>query len=222
MNTLEELLDKVYELEGLVQLAISRSGDAPERICELIRAKGEAVATAIASAFPADSRVGEESVPQSDGITPEPDGLASYSLEEDDESEETPEIREAESAEEDQLSLAAETEEEEAAEADVTTESVEASETVDYQASPTDPAKAVSESSRGKHLRQLFSINDRFRFARELFGGSTRTFDDTLAFLDSALDYNEVEDYFIVEQDWDSDNASVKEFLEILERGFAR
>ncbi len=205
MEKLKTLLDRVYELEGLVQLALSRNDDAKMRIAQLIAAKGEAVSVALAdyeqSVNPADSEA-----PEGPNPLAEAEDLISYSLEEEEE-EETPETEtETEPKEEPQEAPKGPQGESWSGDAG------EARVPEAAPAPPTDPQL--------RRLRSLFSINDRFRFARELFGGSTRRFDDSLTYLDGAIDFNEVEDFFISEQGMDPESPVVKEFLDIISRSF--
>lgn len=242
MNELHTLLDRVYELEGLIQLAVSREGDAPARIYELIMAKGEAVSRAL-SDYGASVNESEETNPLA-----EAEDLMSYSLEEEAEvrlpvadpeaqaslEQQEKVLEEADKTlvgSEDAMSAMAystelgsveseeetEAEEEEMAEAAETEEVGLAYGPAVYESKSEVRNDTVSGSRR---LRSLFSINDRFRFSRELFGGSTRRFDDTLAYLDGAIDFNEVEDFFITDQKMDPDSEVVREFLDILSRSF--
>lgn len=255
-HSLNNLLDRVYELEGLIHLALSRDDDT-HRIEELICAKTQALNRFFAENEENAVHVDTE-VPEGDNPLAEAEDLISYALEEEEDlkqgskESESP-VRESgdtdHSSEKDgsaELSEAASEGEEEAA-------STIFEETEDASGEPDEPEMdnmaseqqetgeesiLNSESRRSlpvsgdeeseiiavgqdRNLRSLFSINDRFRFSRELFGGSTRRFDDSLKFLDIALDYNEVEDYFIDDQKLDPEDPVVKEFLDILSRSFA-
>ena len=233
METLKTLLDRIYELEGLVQLALSRNDDASIRIAELIAAKGEAVSRALAAY--------EESVTPADSATPEgPNPLAeaedliAYSLEEED-APETPAEDETEKnagltqADAEAMAEAAEIEEADVADSEGETSldaepEVTVEETSDAEEAVAESAgelvsNDISGNTTSRRLRTLFSINDRFRFSRELFGGSTKRFDDSLAYLDSAIDFNEVEDFFF-DQGMDPESPAVQEFLDILSRSF--
>lgn len=237
MEKLKTLLDRVYELEGLIHLALSRNDDASARIASLIAAKGEAVSRALAdfemSAVPSDAEL-----PEGPNPLAEAEDFIAYSIEEDEQIENSdavePLTRIEAGSEQSDDSLS----EEVTGDAADTTEITEnADETIDsrsYGDRKRDEEKRDEEKRdedkrcedheedmKPHNLRSLFSINDRFRFSRELFGGSTRRFDDSLAYLDGAIDFNEVEDFFLGDQGFDPESEVVKEFLETLSRGFA-
>ncbi|MCH5227634.1 MAG: hypothetical protein J1F16_07475 [Muribaculaceae bacterium] len=71
-----------------------------------------------------------------------------------------------------------------------------------------------------KRGKLVFTVNDRFRFKKELFENSDAEFNNTLALLASMEDYNEAEDYFINEEGFDPTNPVVKEFLLIIKKYF--
>lgn len=66
------------------------------------------------------------------------------------------------------------------------------------------------------NLSKAFTLNDRFRFKRELFGGNDADFTDTLQLLSEMETYGEAEDYLMNDMMWDRDSDSVKDFLSIL------
>lgn len=79
--------------------------------------------------------------------------------------------------------------------------------------------KLAREGSR--NLRKAFSINDRFRFRRELFGNSDIEMSDTLNLVEAMTTYPEAVDYFMTDLQWDADNPEVKDFMAIIEKHFA-
>lgn len=66
------------------------------------------------------------------------------------------------------------------------------------------------------------SVNDRFRFRRELFGGSNPEFESALNLIATMDNYEEAYDYFIVGQEWDEQQPVVSEFLDMLRRYFSK
>lgn len=142
-DQLNSLLDSIYELEGLVHLAIARE-DIPDSLPNLIARKGEELAARAGSLR--QTLQGLPDMPANTVKTPEKDS-----------------------------------------------------------------------KTRG---RLVFSINDRFRFKRELFGNSDADFNNTLALVASMEDYEEAEDYFAGELQWDKSRAEVADFLEILKKYF--
>ncbi len=81
-------------------------------------------------------------------------------------------------------------------------------------------AKPAAEKSattkREKKLKSAFSLNDKFLYARELFGGDMKMFDSALDFIEGVDDYSIIEDYFFNEMDWDAENPTAQAFMEVL------
>lgn len=67
-----------------------------------------------------------------------------------------------------------------------------------------------------------FTLNDRFRFRRELFGNSDNEYRSALSLLQQFADYNEAYNYFISDLGWDKDSPEVVDFLEIVKNGYER
>lgn len=79
--------------------------------------------------------------------------------------------------------------------------------------------KLAREGSRD--LRKAFSLNDRFRFRRELFGNSDIEMTDTLNLVEAMTNYAEAVDYFMSDLQWDEENPDVADFLAIIQKHFA-
>lgn len=69
-----------------------------------------------------------------------------------------------------------------------------------------------------KPIAPFFSINDKYRFRRELFSNSNPEWLDSLALLETMHDIVEAEDYLFDDLQWDRDSPDVKVFIEVLER----
>lgn len=69
-------------------------------------------------------------------------------------------------------------------------------------------------------LRRSFTLNDRFRFRRELFGNNDNEFADALNLVSAMNTLSEAEEYFYDDLGWDDSNDEVKEFMSILSRYF--
>lgn len=85
------------------------------------------------------------------------------------------------------------------------------------------PAMRVDEKlqrSMSKDMRKAFSLNDYFRFRRELFGNSEADFDEALNMVESMNSYGEAADYFLADLGWDETVPEVKEFLNIVRHHF--
>lgn len=68
------------------------------------------------------------------------------------------------------------------------------------------------------NLAKAFTLNDRFRFKRELFGGNDEDFTDTLQLLSEMDNYSEAEDYLLNDMMWKKDDPAVADFLAVLSR----
>ncbi len=67
-----------------------------------------------------------------------------------------------------------------------------------------------------ERLLHAFTLNDRFRFCRELFNGNQEDFADTINVLAEMPDYAEAEEYLYNDLMWDPADANVGAFMEIL------
>lgn len=75
---------------------------------------------------------------------------------------------------------------------------------------------SINTSKERKNLKTCFSLNDRFLYARELFGGNMRTFDSTLSRIEQLRDFADVERYVFDELGWSADNQFANAFIETL------
>lgn len=74
--------------------------------------------------------------------------------------------------------------------------------------------------SRSKDLKSAFSLNDTFRFRRELFGNSAAEMTDALHMVGAMHSFDEAEDYFYGDLGWDRESDDVKEFMAIIKNHF--
>ena len=72
----------------------------------------------------------------------------------------------------------------------------------------------------GKDLKKMFSINDTFRFRRELFSNSQNDFIDSLNLVTAMKSYSEAEEYFYTDLQWDPENADVEAFMSTIANYF--
>lgn len=70
-------------------------------------------------------------------------------------------------------------------------------------------------------LKRAFTINDRYRFRRELFGNSDTEFADILNLLSAMSSISEAEEYVYMDLEWDKDNEEVKDFMSIVSLYFS-
>lgn len=82
----------------------------------------------------------------------------------------------------------------------------------------------VAEPKRTEVKEQAFAftLNDKFRFRRELFGGSDADFADALQVAEAMTSREEVEDYFFNDLCWNPANEDVVAFMDIITARFAK
>lgn len=68
--------------------------------------------------------------------------------------------------------------------------------------------------------KPAFTLNDRFRFRRELFGNSDAEYTAAMDLIATMSDYKEAEEYFLDELDWSMENPEVHDFMDILKKYF--
>ena len=90
------------------------------------------------------------------------------------------------------------------------------------QSEPVEPLRVDQKLQRhlSKDIRKAFSLNDRFRFQRELFAGSANAMDTALEHIEVMTSYGNAELYFFSQLHWDRDNQDVKDFMEIVRNHF--
>ena len=64
------------------------------------------------------------------------------------------------------------------------------------------------------------TLNDKFLFRRELFGGNDAELNDTIELLASMHSFDEVEEYIYDDLQWDRKNPTVVDFMEIIKTYF--
>lgn len=89
------------------------------------------------------------------------------------------------------------------------------------------PAPEIApEPSRGVskvvELKRCFTLNDRYRFIRELFNNDAEDFEQTLAILAECPNYEDVCDYLYNDLLWDAGRPEVVDFMAIVEQQFMR
>lgn len=74
--------------------------------------------------------------------------------------------------------------------------------------------------SMSKDLSKAFSLNDRFRYRRELFGNSEVEMRNTINMVEAMHSYSEAEDYFYGDLEWDRESPEVADFMTIIRNHF--
>ncbi|MBQ9556077.1 MAG: hypothetical protein IJV05_07620 [Muribaculaceae bacterium] len=76
--------------------------------------------------------------------------------------------------------------------------------------------------SLSKDIRKAFSINDRFRFQRELFAGSANAMNTAIEHIEMMNSYGNAELYFFSQLNWDRENETVQDFMAIVRNHFQK
>ncbi len=71
-----------------------------------------------------------------------------------------------------------------------------------------------------RDIRKAFSINDRFRFQRELFAGSASAMNTAIEHIEMMNSYGNAELYFYSQLNWDREKDEVKDFMAIVRNHF--
>ncbi len=69
-------------------------------------------------------------------------------------------------------------------------------------------------------IRRAFTLNDKYRFRRELFGNSDVALNDALDVVSAMHSFDEVCEYFSADLGWDLENDDVKDFLDVIATHF--
>ena len=189
------MLREVLELEGLLMVADSRGDETPDAVFTLIKEKIEQLRE-YTSCLP-DVAV-DEQVDEQEPVV-EPEDEPEYVLEAESEEEPEPEIVPEIEAEPEP----------------------EIIKNVDETAP--DAIITLDEAfirNKAKDLKSAFSLNDTFRFRRELFGNSAADMNDAIDLVNAMNSYEEAEDYFINDLGWDAESDEVGEFMEIIRNHF--
>ncbi|MCM1138425.1 MAG: hypothetical protein NC221_06785 [Duncaniella sp.] len=229
------LLNLTYEIEGLLMLHINRGEEASPEMTKLLEGKIRRLASYLPSQ--ADIPVPVHTP------TPDQEALVEAVIEEETEDafQENPDLDQkaiAKAAIEEEIgdayrkpvnpqmsTMKAEVSGPSAPKAEVTIPSV----LVDKRIEKDEPKQDAEETlrledklarDRARDIFKAFTINDKFRFRRELFRNSQDEFDETLYVIAQMGDFDEAEEYFYNDLCWDPGNEDVKEFMEIVKKHF--
>ena len=223
---IEELITLNYELEGLLYLALHRGDDTPEKVWEMISEKIDSLKAGIdireSEAAPVAEETGEEPAVMTEIIVEkeEPVIFEQETPEEETGEEELVALEETVPAEEVAL--------EETVPAEEVTLASEPATSVEQPAPAEEPvteAAPVAElrldeklaRQNSRDLRKAFSLNDRFRFRRELFGNSDERMNEALHAVESMATIDEAHDYFYNSLGLDKTSTDVADFIAVIE-----
>lgn len=238
---IRKMIAEAYELEGFLLLADNRGADTPEYVFTAIGEKLDRLQMLLGER---EGDEGEET--QEDACMVENDVADAVSEEPEPEPEEdvaevtAEQVADGEYDNEQEpmveLVLDDEPTAEPTAEPDAETpnvadetEDVEAEDNIEEETEANEKASDDSEPlrldeklqrSRSKDLKSAFSLNDTFRFRRELFGNSAAEMTDALHMVEAMHSFDEAEDYFYGDLGWDRESDDVKEFMAIIKNHF--
>lgn len=212
---IEELITLNYELEGLLYLALHRGDDTPEKVWEMISEKIDSLKAGIdireSEAAPVTEETGEEPAVMTEIIVEkeEPVIFEQETQEEETGEEEVVAVEETVPAEE--VTLASEP-------ATIVEQPAPAEEPV-TEAAPVAELRLDEKLARqnSRDLRKAFSLNDRFRFRRELFGNSDERMNEALHAVESMATIDEAHDYFYNSLGLDKTSTDVADFIAVIE-----
>lgn len=231
-----QLLSRVYELEGLLLLAEKKGEATPGKVIDLIKDKARAIDTAAQQLTPgaADQATSGNDLPCNDY---DPDETWQH-----DNGEEPGEIfgsgiayvepqhMPAEPVAEQHPAPVAGNDDDEPeppaftpANIDMTGgENSDNDIDDDEEEDEENPVRLDEQLQRNlsKNMRKALSLNDRYRFKRELFGNSELDLNDALDMVQSMKSYDEATDYFYGDLGWDKDNDEVQDFMSIVKKHF--
>lgn len=197
MEDTQKLLDLAYEIEGLLCLKKERAGDVPSEVNELLR-----------------SKIGELYGLYGSAEVPEAEEELMEQVPEIEQSGSQVEVQEEPKAEDAEIELEEEVPEIKSEESELAPELPEPPESTEEPAAEASPKKM--------DLLGQLSLNDKFRFRRELFGNSDTAFQDALDTLELMTNSDEVEDYLYNDLCFDADNEEVKAFMELIRHNFEK
>lgn len=87
---------------------------------------------------------------------------------------------------------------------------------------PVAPFTPATQHFRNTALLKAFTLNDKFRYIRDIFGGEEAEFTDTLDILADMDSFAEARDYIVHDMMLDPDNDSVAALLETVRRYMPR
>lgn len=212
-----DLLRTAYEIEGLLALQSQRPGNT---VAEVDRMIAEKVAL-LAQAFPlcSDSEPQKEAQKEHENevengaeTEAENEAIAASALEEEKMMAEEPEPAEAEPAAESEAEPSAkpETKPEAEAETPVINDTIGTPLSLDEKLA----------RERARDIFRAFTLNDKFRFRRELFRDSQEEFDETLGVISQMSTIAEAEEYIYDDLCWDPSDENVKAFMDVVTRHF--
>lgn len=214
----DKILEDLVELTDLIKVLRPYDGEAPAALRNLARKKAAAVFRTVGILFPEDAAIpsvtvsggpGKEKTDSGDSSTLT--GISGTDF--------VPYDNEREDR------LPEETPESEMPEAGISGKEIEekTKENEGFSDHSTDniPLEELLSRRLTKDLKKAISLNDWFRFKRELFGGNENLMNSTIAYLNGLGSFDEADGYIRKAFSWDMDSMAAQDFMKILEKRFS-
>ena len=194
--TIQEALDLTYEFEGLLDITLLRD-EIPERMLQGIKDKASRIYS-LAESIDAEEDNGDVAAPQDETSVPHEEGHAP-----------------AQMAREEAPTAAVE---EDTAMYEIDDEMVDE---IEERGGERIVPEKIEHGGAEKKNKPAFSVNDRFLYSRELFGGKLEDFERAMNEVAALENYEEAEEYFYAEWDFDPENPVVEDFMLRISRYFS-
>lgn len=202
-NTLNEIKDRIYEAEGLLELLQLR-GDKLDDLLPLITMRLDEARSALATLGAKDRQEPAPAPVHVAEVAPEPAPVSA------------PQPTEENEEDDEELLYAVESEEAALLDEPVAEKPVGRNPDVKGNAGP------VSEEKPVKVAKPAFCLNDRFRFRRSIFGGSDADFNAAMDHIATLDNYEEAEEIFYGEMELNPEDPDVLDFMNIIKEYFGR
>ncbi len=226
-DDLKQLLNTCYEIEGLITLIGERKEDAPKEVYQLLKTKTDILQTGVLDLL----AIPEESVEIENTIEEPIEEQETVIIEEP--QEEIEDVSDPDFIEDKENDDVVFVTDEVGFVEEPVGEYIEDSETLidevfdetisDLVENGEDEVLNVEQMiacQGSKDLRKAFTINDKFRFRRELFGNSDTEMTDAINLASAMTSLNEAKEYFYNDLEWDAENEDVKDFMTIIANHF--
>lgn len=222
MNNIDKLIALNLEMEGLLRILKERSSqDAKKRFYDALT---EYVSISENSAYTTEN---DESAFNTEPVDPTPveefmpdeeipAEMAEAIITTFDEDEKIEDDETEPETEEEEVLIQTDMAAEDSVKSDDTTETVDDSELPDNEPGEQLRVDEMLTKREARDLRKAFTLNDKFRFRRELFCNNDPLFISTLNILSSMKSLDEAERYLTDNMGWDPESEDFKDFVAII------
>lgn len=229
---IKNILNTLYEIEGIAEMALRLPvSEKRNAFCKLVADKCYLLANSVAE-IPIDNDTFNEEDDLSEEIVSHKDSEAI----EKSENEQAPQSEKSEiygipaEIEEDEENIIP-TNEKEISQSENTDEDIASTDIFTYAFEPEEENEEIEEDEKNKNfihegkerrdLKKLFTISDKYRFTRELFGNSPIEYKTNLDLVMSMQNYAEAEEYFFGDLQWDRESEDANDFMAIIFKYFS-